>query len=239
VYHIYPSQSIDDNIVNENELGMMFAWTNSYDKSTRFQCAIGAHVFICGNGMMVGDMMNFKRKHTGSASHDIVVQLSNQIKNGEKHYTRILSDRDALRNTPLSKLNQSELLGRLFVDEEIITSTQISCVKKEINKPSYDYNCNDNNAWAFYNHVTHSLKMSTPKNWMQNSQNFHDFMMVEVNNILSQNKIEGFNITDLETTIDETFDINDVKDIINENNGSIQIDEEITTIQLNYDAYTS
>ena len=64
-------------------------------------------------------------------------------------------------------------------------------------------------------------------------------MMVEVNNILSQNKIEGFNITDLETTIDETFDINDVKDIINENNGSIQIDEEITTIQLNYDAYTS
>ena len=68
--------------------------------------------------------------------------------------------------------------------------------------------------------------MSTPKNWMQNSQNFHDFMMVEVNNILSQNKIEGFNITDLETTIDETFDINDVKDIINENNGSIQIDEE-------------
>jgi hypothetical protein len=81
--------------------------------------------------------------------------------------------------------------------------------------------------------------MSTPKNWMQNSQNFHDFMMVEVNNILSQNKIEGFNITDLETTIDETFDINDVKDIINENNGSIQIDEEITTIQLNYDAYTS
>tara|TARA_R110002167_G_scaffold28722_1_gene96234 strand:+ start:1345 stop:2259 length:915 start_codon:yes stop_codon:yes gene_type:complete len=239
IYHIYPTQSQNDLINNEKELGMMFAWTNSYDKSTRFQCAIGAHVFICGNGMMVGDMMNFKRKHTGSASHDIVVQLSNQIKNGEKHYTRILSDRDALRNTPLSKLNQSELLGRLFVDKEIITSTQISCVKKEINKPSYDYNCNDNNAWTFYNHVTHSLKMSTPKNWMQNSQNFHDFMMVEVNNILSQNKIEGFNITDLETTIDETFDINDVKDIINENNGSIQIDEEITTIQLNYDAYTS
>ena len=149
------------------------------------------------------------------------------------------SDRDALRNTPLSKLNQSELLGRLFVDEEIITSTQISCVKKEINKPSYDYNCNDNNAWAFYNHVTHSLKMSTPKNWMQNSQNFHDFMMVEVKNILSQNKIEGFDIADLETTIDETFDINDVKDIINENNGSIEIDEHITPIQLNYDAYTS
>ena len=89
VYHIYPSQSINDNIVNENELGMMFAWTNSYDKSTKFQCAIGAYVMVCSNGMMCGDMMNFKRKHTGSAGHDIVMQLSNQIKNGEKHYTRI------------------------------------------------------------------------------------------------------------------------------------------------------
>jgi hypothetical protein len=109
IYHIYPSQTQNDVIAGEKELGMMFAWTNSYDKSTRFQCAIGAYVRVCNNGMVAGDMMNFKRKHTGSAGHDMVVQLSNQIKNGEKHYTRILADRDALRNTILSKRQQSEL----------------------------------------------------------------------------------------------------------------------------------
>ena len=180
VYHIYPSQSIDDNIVNENELGMMFAWTNSYDKSTRFQCAIGAYVMVCSNGMMCGDMMNFKRKHTGSAGHDIIMQLSNQIKNGEKHYTRILNDRDALKNITLTNRQQSELLGRLFADEEIITSSQVSIIKKEMKKPSFNYNCSDDNAWAFYNHVTHSLKVSPPRDWMQDSQDFHDFIMTEV-----------------------------------------------------------
>ena len=180
VYHIYPSRSIDDNIVNENELGMMFAWTNSYDRSKSFQCAIGAYVMVCSNGMMCGDMMNFKRKHTGTAGHDIAMQLSNQIKNGEKHYTRILNDRDSLKNVTLTNREQSELLGRLFADDEIITSSQVSIIKKEMKKPSFNYDCLDDNAWAFYNHVTHSLKVSPPRDWMQDSQNFHDFMMNEV-----------------------------------------------------------
>ena len=216
VYHIYPSQSINDNIVNENELGMMFAWTNSYDKSTKFQCAIGAYVMVCSNGMMCGDMMNFKRKHTGSAGHDIVMQLSNQIKNGEKHYTRILNDRDSLKNVTLTNREQSELLGRLFADDEIITSSQVSIIKKEMKKPSFNYDCLDDNAWAFYNHVTHSLKVSPPRDWMQDSQNFHDFMMNEVvakqpvsaksdfdwENVVANSNISEIDTTDWENLVD-------------------------------------
>jgi hypothetical protein len=101
IYHILPINTVDPTIMEEKELGMMFAWTNSYDKSTRFQCAIGAYVMVCHNGMVSGDMMNFRRKHTGSADHDIRMQISNQIKNGEKYYKRILTDRDAMRNTEL------------------------------------------------------------------------------------------------------------------------------------------
>ena len=216
VYHIYPSRSIDDNIVNENELGMMFAWTNSYDRSKSFQCAIGAYVMVCSNGMMCGDMMNFKRKHTGTAGHDIVMQLSNQIKNGEKHYTRILNDRDSLKNVTLTNREQSELLGRLFADDEIVTSSQVSIIKKEMKKPSFNYDCLDDNAWAFYNHVTHSLKVSPPRDWMQDSQNFHDFMMNEVvakqsvsakSDLDWENVVVNSNISEIDTT-----DLVDIQD---------------------------
>ena len=58
----------------------------------------------------------------------------------------------------------------------------MSIIKKEINKPSYDYLTDNNNAWSFYNHVTHALKLSTPRDWLQDSQNFHDFMMSDVVN---------------------------------------------------------
>jgi hypothetical protein len=239
IYHIYPTQTQDDVIAGETELGMMFAWTNSYDKSTRFQCAIGAYVMVCSNGMMCGDMMNFKRKHSGSANHDMIVQLSNQIKNGEKHYTRILTDRDALRAKSLTKREQSELLGRLFADEEIITSTQTTCIKKEMNKPSYDYNCNDDNAWTFYNHVTHSLKMSPPRDWMQDSQNFHDFMMTEIVSNPTAIPSGDVDFSNLQTTIDTNLDVSDLEDIILEANGAIEIDEDITPHQLAYETYTS
>ena len=237
IYHIHPTRSLIDKVNNESELGMMFAWTNSYDKSIRFQCAMGAYVMVCSNGMMCGDMMNFKRKHTGTAGHDIVMQLSNQIKTGEKHYTRILDDRDELRNITLTKRQQSELLGRLFADDDIITSSQMSIIKKEMKKPSYDYNCNDDNAWTFYNHVTHSLKVSTPRDWMQDSQNFHDFMM---NNVLGnlpvqaksdfdwQNVVVNNNNSDVDTT--SLVDIQDHE--------LIEVDENISEGQLLYEAYT-
>ena len=238
VYHIYPSQSINDNIVNENELGMMFAWTNSYDRSKSFQCAIGAYVMVCSNGMMCGDMMNFKRKHTGTAGHDIAMQLSNQIKNGEKHYTRILNDRDSLKNVTLTNREQSELLGRLFADDEIITSSQVSIIKKEMKKPSFNYDCLDDNAWAFYNHVTHSLKVSPPRDWMQDSQNFHDFMMNEVvakqpvsakSDLDWENVVVNSNISEIDTT-----DLVDIQD-----HELIEVDENISEGQLMYEAYTS
>ena len=177
IYHIIPRNPLDVDIKLETELGMMFAWTNSYDKSTRFQCAIGAYVMVCSNGMVAGDMMNFKRKHTGNADHDAKMQISNQIKNAEKYYKKILNDRDGLRQVSLNTKQQSELLGRLYADEEILEISQLSIVKNEMEKPSYDYSADQENAWAFYNHVTHALKKSHPRNWLSDTQKFHEFMV--------------------------------------------------------------
>jgi len=177
IYHIIPRNPLDVDIKLETELGMMFAWTNSYDKSTRFQCAIGAYVMVCSNGMVAGDMMNFKRKHTGNADHDAKMQISNQIKNAEKYYKKILNDRDGLRQVSLTTKQQSELLGRLYADEEILEISQLSIVKNEMEKPSYDYSADQENAWAFYNHVTHALKKSHPRNWLSDTQKFHEFMV--------------------------------------------------------------
>jgi len=228
IYHIYPSQTNDEQIKNETELGMMFAWTNSYDKSTRFQCAIGAYVMVCYNGMVAGDMMNFKRKHTGSADYDVKVHMADQIKNGEKYYKRILDDKEMLRNTDLSLCSQAELIGRLFVEEDMLDSQQMTCVKAELNKPSYDYSVDSSkSAWAFYNHVTHALKKAHPRDWLQDQQNFHDFMMVEcVNaNSLDPNSFElNTDNTELGISMSDT-------------DFAIEIDEDVTHARLVQDVY--
>lgn len=177
IYHIIPSNPIDPAVKSETELGMMFAWTNSYDKSTRFQCAVGGYVMVCYNGMVAGDMMSFARKHTGSADYEIRMQISNQIKNAEKYYKRIIDDRNNLRTVTISLKEQAELLGRLYAQEEILDVNQVVTVKQEMSKPSYDYEADQENAWAFYNHVTHALKKSHPRSWLSDSQKFHDFIV--------------------------------------------------------------
>jgi hypothetical protein len=233
IYHILPINTVDPTIMEEKELGMMFAWTNSYDKTTRFQCAIGAYVIVCHNGMVAGDMMNFKRKHTGSADHDIRMQISNQIKNAEKYYKRILNDRDAMRNTELSLQEQAEIAGRLYISEDILDVGQMVCVKAELEKPSYDYKCDEQNAWTFYNHVTHALKKAHPRDWLSDSQNFHDFMTAKVLSKMNISMSDVLDLSEFDTTQDA--DLNITMQEWNEN--AIEIDEDVTHARLVQDVY--
>ena len=233
IYHILPINTVDPTIIEEKELGMMFAWTNSYDKSTRFQCAIGAYVMVCHNGMVAGDMMNFRRKHTGSADHDIRMQISNQIKNAEKYYKRILNDRDAMRNTNLSLQEQAEIAGRLYINEDILDAAQMSCVKAELEKPSYDYQCDQENAWAFYNHVTHALKKAHPRDWLSDSQNFHDFMTARVLSKMNITMNDDLDLSEFDTTQDTDLNIT----MAEWNENAIQIDEDVTPSKLVQDVY--
>jgi hypothetical protein len=80
----------------------------------------------------------------------------------------------------LPKKSQAELVGRLFLDEEIIDASQVSVIKAEMKDPSYNYGADLNNAWTFYNHVTHSFKKSHPRTWMSDQVKFHEFMTAEL-----------------------------------------------------------
>jgi|TARA_R110002153_G_scaffold19018_2_gene65649 hypothetical protein len=208
IYHIRPINPIDNSIETEEELGMMFSWTNSYDKSTRFQCAVGAYVLVCSNGMVAGDMMNYNRKHTGTANMDTKIHMSDQIKNAEKYYKRLISDKDYLKTVTLSCKNQSELIGRLFIDEDLLDTQQVSMVKKEMEKPSFDYGVNSESAWAFYNHVTHALKKAHPRDWLGDQQNFHDFITTEViKSTLFSNVEVNTNYNDIDVVMEDIVEI--------------------------------
>tara|TARA_R100000935_G_scaffold56025_1_gene86771 strand:- start:5194 stop:6075 length:882 start_codon:yes stop_codon:yes gene_type:complete len=224
IYHIQPNNPSDSQIMNEEELGMMFAWTNSYDKSTRFQCAIGAYVKVCSNGMVAGEMMNFKRKHTGTADRDVKTHMSDQIKNAEKYYKRIITDKDFLKSITIDCKESSELVGRLFIDEDMLDTQQLSSIKAEIDKPSYDYNTDENSAWAFYNHITHALKKAHPRDWLVDQQNFHDFI---TNELINPNLYLANEINTDNSLIDITMQ--DVVEVV--------IDEDITDKRLMQEMY--
>ena len=167
------------NYTKDPEVGMMFAWSNSYNKQMRFKCAIGGYVFICMNGVVAGDMGAYSRKHSGSADSDTIKTIIDQISNADEYFDQIVSDKDKMKKIILTERKQAELLGILYAEYEILTNEQISVVKNQIEKPSYDYNCDFNSLWAFYNHVTYALKKAHPKDWMDDQRRLHWFIAME------------------------------------------------------------
>jgi len=164
---------------DDPELGLMFAWSNSYDRSQRFKCAVGAHVFVCGNGMMIGDMANYGKVHKGDKAQvlkNVTDHIEIQINSASNFYDMIKKDKEAMKNVCFTEKEMAEIMGVLYFQEDLLTSGQMIATKKEYEKPSHDYNAPLNSLWALYNHVTYSFKSSHPKKWMDTQANFHQFI---------------------------------------------------------------
>lgn len=164
---------------NDPDMGMMFAWSNSYDKSMRFKCAIGGYVFICMNGVVSGDMGAWGRKHTGSADQETENTIQLQMDTADIYYNQLVQDKENMKLITVDRKLCSELVGRLFLEHRLITVEQISIIGKEMDKPSFNYAANLDSLWVFYNHVTHALKTSHPRNWIDHQRMVHWFLTNE------------------------------------------------------------
>ena len=50
------------------------------------------------------------------------------------------------------------------------------------------------NLWSYYNHVTHALKKDHPKNWIETSKDFHNFI---TNEFLSNSYANNLDTVDI------------------------------------------
>lgn len=164
---------------SDPDIGMMFAWSNSYNKQMRFKCAMGGHVFVCLNGMLTGDMGSWNRKHTGTADQEAKDAIIDQVGNAQIYYNQLVSDKDKMKAVLLNKKEQASLLGILFAQYSVITTEQASIIKQQMDRPEFDYNADKNSLWAFYNHATLALKKSHPRTWMEDQRTLHAFISLE------------------------------------------------------------
>ena len=165
---------------SDPELSMMFAWTNSYNKQVRFKCGVGAYVNHVGTFMVHGDMGSWARKHTGTADEETVETIKSQIKDAQMYYDQLKADKDAMKEIKMNKRKQSQLLGILFAEYQILTTEQASMIRSEMIKPTHVFE-DTSSLWAFYNYVTTALQASHPKTWMEDQRILHYFIS-SVNN---------------------------------------------------------
>jgi hypothetical protein len=160
---------------------MMFVWGNSYDKSMRFKCGVGVYIPKTGNYIFHGNLANYARKHTGTADQDALEMIQTHLNKANAHYTELLDAKDKLINSSVSVRQASELVGRMFIEEQCINKEQASSVRDRIiNEVELFDNLAWNNGWNFYNSVATAIRMSHPKSWFEDQSKMHKLILEEV-----------------------------------------------------------
>lgn len=160
------------------EMGIELIWHNSYDKSMSLKWAIGGKVFVCKNGMVSGDIGAFKRKHTGEALLDYEEAVKDYVSRAGDLFHQLIMDKERMKEIEITKTTCAELIGRMYLEDDIINSTQLNVIKRELTKPSYNYNA-DGSLWQLYNHCTVALKEAHPQFHLQQHVELHDFFKKE------------------------------------------------------------
>jgi len=164
--------------VADSEMQLQIGWQNSYNKSLSLKFAIGTRIFICQNGCVSGDFGAFKKKHQGTVQTFTPSAITEYIKRAGDVFQQIQKDRDQMKQLEMTKRTSAELIGRMFLEDEIIQSTQLNVIKREMANPSFDYGA-PGSMWELYNHTTLALKEIHPSLWMQSHMKAHSFFVNE------------------------------------------------------------
>lgn len=162
----------------DSEMNLRLAFLNSYDKSKPLQVGFGTNVIVCTNGMFVSDMLKFKRKHTGTVLQEFKEEIGMYVDKAGEIFEKIKYDREAMKNIEMTKRTTAELIGRMYVEENIITETQIAVIKRELQNPSFNYGI-ENSLWNVYNAATVSMKETHPGLYMDQHSKLHKFVEKE------------------------------------------------------------
>ena len=161
----------------DSEMGMRLAFRNSYDKSMSVAFVAGSQVFICSNGCISGELQ-YVRKHTGSVVQELNNKIVQTIGQLEDHFIKMRKHAEQMKQIELPMVKAAELYGRMFMIDDIITPTQLSIVKRELNEPTFEP-FKEETLWSAYNHVTYALKDSHPLTYINQHVNLHNFIEAE------------------------------------------------------------
>ena len=164
--------------VADSEMQLQIGWQNSYNKSLSLKFAIGARIFICQNGMVHGDMGSFKKRHKGDVQEFTPNAISEYIKQAGDTFQTMQKEREAMKQIEMTKRVKAELIGRMLIEEQFISSTQMNIMARELESPTHDYGA-PNSLWELYNYATFAMKELHPSIRMNNHIKAHNFFVNE------------------------------------------------------------
>lgn len=163
-------------IAGNGEQDMNVGFRNSYDKSMQLGLVAGSRVIVCSNLMFIGD---FKAVHMHNAGIKTELEKSvvQSIDSLEINFDHLQKDSKKLKSVKVDRSKIAEVLGDLFLYENIITTTQLQLIKNELD---LQVNFKDETMWDIYNHTTEALKKAPVSRIIDDHVNTHQYFMANI-----------------------------------------------------------
>ena len=147
--------------------------SNLGDHALKF--AVGAKIFICSNGMVIGDY-TVNRKHTTGLdlNESIGVGIETYIERA-KEIPAVIQN---MKETRLSKVAADQSLmqaGR----EGLMSWSRIGMVDKEYRKPTFAAH-NEKTAWSLYNAFTYTIQKMPAQYHIKGLNRFREILIDDV-----------------------------------------------------------
>jgi len=199
----------------DEDLQMAFFWGNSYDKSSRFTCSVGAYIKKSDSFILLSNLAQYARKHTGNADQLAITMINDQISNVNNYKSAITAVKEKLENTTVGKEEMAQISGVLFIEKNVLNKEQLSLLKSLLDKRTTVVG-NFNSLWNYYCLVSSCIRSGHPKTWFDNQMNLTDYLTNYVN--VSTNKITA----DVVEVKEDLVDVNQITifDVIETNSNT-------------------
>ena len=165
----------------DSDFGQRIMFRNSYDKSMSFAFVCGMVTWICTNGCIKGDYQ-YRRIHRGvimeetsTTQEAIVENINGGFTMLQVSFEKTSAQLRELQHFEISPTESYDILGKLFFEQQVISITQLSTIKKEFEQSKNFHHLGDKNftAYDLYNHITESLKASHPLSYISDHVKTH------------------------------------------------------------------
>lgn len=143
----------------DGDTGMAVGFRNSHDQSMAAGLVIGAHVFVCDNMALVGDICIF-HKHTRNIMDAFQKDLINALYGAQHKYEQIQNWFGQLKEAPVQLNDGYRLIGEAL-GRELIPVGMATRAFEEWRHPQHK-EFEPRNAWSLYNSLTEGAKVLPP-----------------------------------------------------------------------------
>jgi hypothetical protein len=165
----------------DSDMGMTFNFTNSYNKMLRFGCSVGG--FIYDNEvpfLTSNNSASWIRKHTGTALEEAMEVIDAMISSANEHFQEVIDMKEKLKAIQVDKKEYAKLIGLLYLDKEILFADQVSVIKHEYKKPSFDYK-DKGTLWEIYKMIMFAIAEKSPKIWHEQQMKISSYIQLMYN----------------------------------------------------------